>query len=120
MYLEEKKLGPLVETKPESPELKAMRRARALIAKGWTQGAAHRTSWSWGRLRDSYCSLGAIRMATMGNPYITSLSALDLVGALAEAAGTDREGIVGWNDCYPTQTKANVLAAFDRAIASLE
>lgn len=118
MFLEEKKLGPLVETKPESEELTVLRRARALIAGGWTQGAY----MSVGFFGRRYCAVGAIAYSAGLVPGLdTSTPAMtDARRALRTASGMEYyEGIETWND-NPRRTKQEVLAAFDRAIASLE
>jgi hypothetical protein len=91
--------------------------ARELIAKGWTQGANARDLQ--GKIVDEsdeaavcFCVYGAISRAECCDGY--SGSARDL---FADANGVYL--IDAWNDA-PERTKPEVLAAFQKAIDSLE
>ena len=96
--------------------LQVLKRARALIRKGWTQGAMRRfnrkgepVAWcSYGALCDSLPELG-----------VSSHEALARVAGAAyasiERAMGGKNSMVAWND-HPGRTKAQVLRAFDKAI----
>ncbi len=92
--------------------------ARALIADeaNWGQGAAIRNKNG----RHAYCSIGAICVAS-GADYVTGYCNIDTMSAMHRAidglaAALPHDAITDFND---THTHAEVLAAFDRAIASL-
>lgn len=80
--------------------------ARALIARGWVQGIYEL------RTDDGlkFCALGAIHGAESYNPGDSRDAQLTFRNAIPLP-------IVPWNDT-PGRTQAEVLAAFDRAIAS--
>jgi len=86
-----------------------LRKAKGLIRKhGWVQRV-------FGNSETGYCVMGAIRRAS---------PALGVGGrdAFANALPSHMRGIVGptaWNDA-PRRTKAEVLRAFDKAIALAE
>ncbi len=94
--------------------LDILRSARALVARGWTQGAfARDASGNAVRPKDPcairWCADGAVRSV---DPYPSAaLAAMDRVLAPCD--------FVNWNDC-PGRTQAEVLGAFDRAIESEE
>ena len=99
-----------------------LKRARAKIAQGWTQGAA-------ARLRDgtaagsadpdaaSWCAMGAIYCSAVEMlPYNEAMCAdAAAFGALGRSLGFP--SIPEWNDAEG-RTKAEVLAAFDAAISA--
>ena len=134
--------------KPRTPKertVATLKTARALVAERWFKGAYF--GWKHGRAR--CCALGAIGLATVSveeSPkaleallkkmdaaaYADAAAAADAAGnpvhyrkradgyrvgpILRECAG---EPIPSWNDA-PERTKADVLAAFDCAIAKAE
>lgn len=83
--------------------------ARELIRQGWTKGRSHRRVFG----RDCYCAGGAIGVvgAAVRDPALRKEVATRLRRAMSPAG----YGIAEWNDA-PERTKAEVLAAFDRAI----
>ena len=83
--------------------------ARALLAKGWMQGDWHNGDVV--RLPTRWCSIGAIEWAGGGTAESSAKR------ALWRAVGT--ACISDWNDA-PGRTQAEVLEAFDRAIALCE
>ena len=91
-------------------------KARALIAKGWCQGAVSRSGDGTevphlSDLACSWCIVGAV--CAVGK---TSAPALD---ALRRVTGVRNGYLDNWNDA-PERTQADVLAAFDETIARLE
>jgi hypothetical protein len=89
--------------------------ARELIAKGWTQLAyAKKANGDVTDDRDGsgvcFCALGAIRRAS--GSYTDCQPAAGVFRAAIGSAFID-----GWNDA-PGRTQAEVLEAFDRAIAA--
>jgi hypothetical protein len=88
--------------------------ARELIARGWAQkhlatDAFGRKVLPWEPAAECWCSYGAIAFAVGDGVGIAS--------ACAELRSAIGHGdIVPWNDA-PERTQAEVLAAFDRAIA---
>lgn len=99
-----------------------LRAARALIERGWTQKVYAR-----GKCREvpydsksavCYCAMGAI--AAVNGMYPTStLTGVDQLDAAIGAPREDEAEILIWNDA-PERTKAEVLAAFDKAIQLAE
>lgn len=99
-----------------------LRKARALVKKGWCQGASARNSDGKPLHSDhpdavSYCAMGAIRAAgvSVGFPYGPIEGA-----ALALCDAESLQGIheIGaWNDSQ-LMRQADVIDAFDRAIAA--
>lgn len=105
-----------------APTVKAkLIEARALIAKGWVQGTnavkadGEVVAYSDPRATH-FCTRGAIDRATNGKYDISFRCVETLYDAL------DRSelcvGISGYNDA-PARTQTEVLALFDKAIASL-
>lgn len=95
-----------------------LRQARKLIKNGWTQGV-------WNE-HNCYCTLGAIRTATgVHKPGASAMKhdcsqpdydlCWDVEEFLRTKTGLDNP--IPWND-ENRRTKADVLAAFDKAIAS--
>lgn len=80
--------------------------ARTLIAEGWTQGEY----WTVIDGCKCYCPIGALTFASDGYP-----AAFTAAWQLLSRAINDKF-LVRWND-RPERTQAEVLAAFDRAIA---
>lgn len=97
-----------------------LKRARALVERGWCQGTYSRDERGVASLSKSqdcsWCSVGALDTAA-GSDSDKYLAAYDEL-ATAITPGGD-VGVVKWNDA-PGRTQAEVLAMFDRAIASLE
>ncbi len=94
--------------------LETLKQARALIAKGWTQGAMARDKWgvresAWSPCAASFCAIGAVRRACGPAHEIR-----DGTRALEERCKIPLED---FNDSH---TQAEVLALFDRTIAELE
>lgn len=97
-----------------------LRVARGYVADGWTQGELARdgeriSRMPWDPRACSFCMRGAV---------VKAVGSIEIRGdagvahkALCDAIGSKR--IPKWNDAA-NRTKAEVLAAFDRAIASLE
>jgi hypothetical protein len=89
------------EAKPVNQTKLVLQKARDLIEKGWCQNAT--------QIGESYCMMGAIASVTdVWSPSINVLG-----------KAIDTPSIVGWNDTSG-RTQAEVLAAFDKAIASLD
>lgn len=85
---------------------KTLIKARALIEQGWTQGAMERGVPG----SMSYCVVGALRKA---KDYRSCFGVERTVFYRANSLRTDIES---WNDSR-VRTKAQVLEAFDKAIA---
>jgi hypothetical protein len=91
-----------------------LREARALIELGWTQDAYSRDAEGHDNMCAGsdpvcWCAVGA--MAETGSGGLCEMyfrRAIDWPG-----------GIISWND-HPDRTKADVLAAFDKAIELAE
>lgn len=109
--------------------LEILRAARAKVEQGWTQGARAATD---GREEVSplspfatcFCSLGAIdAVCRLDFAFMVDEYARNAYAQLRRAAcgdeGTWPGGLSNWNDT-PGRTKAEVLDAFDRAIAAAE
>jgi hypothetical protein len=93
-----------------------LREARALIAKGWTQGTfrASRPSESV-----CYCLYGAINKAVLGYADADCSATFEYEEFLGKAIGREPLDLANWND-DPERTQAEVLAAFDKAIELAE
>ena len=96
-----------------------LKNARALVARGWCQG--HYAERENGETCDlvsgeavRWCAEGAIHNATFGAKHWIWREVND---AFCKASDTDH--IPSFNDA-PGRTQADVLAAFDRAIAAAE
>lgn len=94
-----------------------LRAARALVAKEWTRRASARDSAGIACAANdegarSWCMVGALAVVTHGAlEYATE--------AVADVLGMERSAdhrISDWNDA-PGRTQADVIAAFDAAIA---
>lgn len=99
-----------------------LRAARALVEKGWTQGAYGRlesgeNTFAWDANVVCWCPVGAIQKATIERDRDDD-QALDAFAAALVEYDKDA-GPEGWNDA-PGRTQAEVLAAFDRAIELAE
>ncbi len=93
--------------------LQCLRKARALVRKGWTQGviavsANHRPVGACSVDACYWCAYGSI-IAAAGPHWNAFEESRD---ALAVVIG---KPMFQWND-HASRTKAQVLAAFDRAI----
>lgn len=87
-----------------------LKAARALVTEGWTQFSSRAVIDG----QDCYCVMGALNSAAR------TLGAMDAVHlAIQRALGIIGTGAVTtWNDA-PGRTQAEVLAAFDKAIAEV-
>ena len=90
-----------------------LRRARDLVAAGWTQGAKVRIDADGGH---AYCMMGALEV-TAGRGVAVMQSTE--YGRLRAAAGVEEGGLSTWND-RPETTQAMVLEAYATAIAAEE
>lgn len=103
--------------RPGLTTVEVLRKARELVAKGWTQGwfaksaANRRVTWTSPKAC-KFCAVGAIYAAANGAPVT------DAIRALSAAAGCGFLGIPHWNDNLAT--KRDVLSAYRRAIAAAE
>ena len=98
---------------------KVLRDARALLAKrgGWGQGNFAYNSLGFPEMIGSshavcFCSMGAIKKVAPTNDDAQN-------ACLAVANTLAGRNIIDWND-QPGRRKAQVLAAFDNAIAACE
>lgn len=103
-------------------------RARGLIEQGWCQGVGARDArghevGALMREACSWCTLGALsRALDLSNTDAYGVDYTRAREAIADAIGRDCDGgraIAVWND-HRERTQADVLAAFDRAIAACE
>jgi hypothetical protein len=93
-----------------------LREARALIERGWTQGANARDEMGDRLFVDTdeavcFCMMGAIIAAVPPDQLLAAEH-------LLKRAVND-EGVEYWNDA-PERTQSEVLAAFDKAIELAE
>lgn len=90
--------------------LQVLRAARELlVTAGWCQ---------LGYTRDGcFCSEGAINRVTSGFAHVGNLAGRDAKSALESVVGRPPGMLIPWND-RRDRTQADVLAAFDRAIAA--
>lgn len=98
-------------------------KARDYIERGWSQGhyartAAGRQTDEDDALAASWCPLGAIMMAAPDSVRLRD-DAGDALCVAIGAEGKSGSTIPEWNDAAE-RTQADVLAAFDRAIANCE
>jgi hypothetical protein len=98
-------------------------RAKIEAPERWTQGAYAKTAKRNKADPNSpratcWCILGAVAAVTGDNPNRPDRA---ISSGLAAAAGVDayNECVIEWNDA-PGRTHAEVLAAFDRAIAAAD
>ena len=107
--------------------LDVLRRARELLSEpqGWTQGTFARDirGRRAASARDAvcWCAIGALLRATdvsIRADAVAAVAALVHHGIGITAPDSSR-ALVAWNDC-PERTHAEVLEAFDRAIAAEE
>jgi hypothetical protein len=92
-----------------------LREARVCVAGRWIQG-------TYADDCGGVCIYGALQKAVLGEPDDDWTANEELTAAeslLADAIGTDRLLLSYWND-QPERTKAEVLAAFDKAIELAE
>jgi len=101
-----------------TPDLQILLRARELVAAGWTQGESARDAGGKKISPFSYkavcfCALGATHRAEEELGATTAIwdSAIRKLHPF-----TEKWNVAGWNDT-PGRTQADVLAAFDAAIA---
>lgn len=97
-----------------------LRKARALVEKGWTQRAMARDE---SRRRVNAVDPTACRWCAVGSVVSVTAARFDaryakLIYAVKHAAGAAFT-LASWNDA-PCRTQAEVLAAFDRAIELAE
>jgi len=105
--------------------LEILRSARARIEKpgSWTQGTERRDElgnavFLRGVKFQSCCAVGAIRFAAGEDAY-ARFGEASASAAMIFRYANGIESIPTWND-FPWRTHADVLAAFDRAIACAE
>jgi len=107
-----------------------LREARALIERGWTQGADARDLYGDEcspneEEAECYCANGAICRAFYAASFTDRREQIHIAeGLLNTAIGQEPGGplhwpYIDWNDA-PERTQAEVLAAFDRAIEIAE
>lgn len=95
--------------------LDLLREGRERVARGWTQGAyardaAGRSVYAWTPEACAWCALGAMRgVGRSGAEYDEARATLERL--------TPARSVSSFNDA-PTTTQADVLALFDRAIAT--
>lgn len=94
-----------------------LRKARALIEQGWSQGCGAKDANGFpvstsSQEATSYCAIGALEAA--GDLSFGHWRALE-----ALRAGLPEASITGWNDARD-RTKEEVLDLYDRVIAGLE
>ena len=104
---------------PQTPTL--LRKARALVLQGWTQGHGAKTHDGRPTMTHlteatSFCTIGAaMRVFTRGNyRYPVYAAATDLLCRGAGVSGFPE--LTVWND-HPDRTQADVLDLYTRAIA---
>lgn len=85
--------------------VKRLRKARALVVRGWWQGAWSNFAERPDGNPDCFCAWGALAEAGLRD-YVT------------EYPDGETVGLVTWND-RPGRTKAEVVAMFDNSIAAL-
>lgn len=101
--------------------------ARARVARGWTQGAYARDaqgrelSCSWHPDTECMCAVGAILASRGRASEACAVDALlaSILDQIPFQSDLPMTRIIRWNDA-PSRTQADVLAAFDRAIAALQ
>lgn len=100
------------------PVLATLTAARALLTPpgSWCQGSARDVVGSRVVARCSFAaiSFAAISVALSSEAELAIFDVLATFGAIGEVA--EFSSVVGWND-YPGRTHADVLTAFDQAIA---
>jgi len=94
-------------------------KARELVEKGWTKGAMARNKYRHRVQFDSlcavkFCAIGAISRSAKDRP--SDQEKLDISARKAIRKINELDSISVFNDSDDT-TKADVLAAFDKAIA---
>jgi hypothetical protein len=99
-----------------------LRKARALIERGWTQGQYARGEQGSGidflkRKAVCFCAAGAIGAANKQWPN-SQLPGMKYL-SLAVGGDGDEPDVLHWNDA-PERSQAEVIAAFDKAIALAE
>jgi hypothetical protein len=95
-----------------------LRRARALIAKGWTQYRYEEVKkLSNGELQVCYCTMGALHQATettLTKPQFSQCFRL-VIKAISQFTRQPDYGVGNWND-MPHRRHGQVLKMFDVAI----
>lgn len=123
--------------------LEILKCARELAATGhWTKGTIHMKAWSRVETTtmepiDTYCMVGLVAKCAMGDHWVNTHSSTADCRTLPEATalgrllydyppmrheypwGNDEADYVGFNDA-PYVTEADIIAAFDYAIAKAE
>lgn len=119
--------------------LRALKEARGLVERGWTQGVTARDRhgegcWAHSPLAAQWCAVGAASAATYDDPVddgrTTFSAVLDaLTGALGDLWDVEKkefappwfavEVLSKWNDS-PGRSKNEVLRLYDRAIELCE
>ncbi len=101
----------------KNPTLAVLRKARALVAKGWTRFHFARNKYGhpvnvYGPAACRFCAAGSIVRVTRNDIAARDCAIKVLSGVVAGGTAP------AFND-HPGTTKADVLSAFDRAIASV-
>ena len=108
-------------------KIETLRAARELVAQGWCQGDASKTT---NGVEDRWCAVGALNKVlwTQGNDLSVSASATDLAirdevylllqVKLPEKHKADFRGVATFNDDEET-TQQDVLDLYDKALADL-
>jgi hypothetical protein len=97
-----------------------LREARALIERGWTQKAPARSVGGievWGGAASAVCWCTFAAVCTSGHDISFTSCMLNAFRAANDIHAD--QSITDWNDA-PERTQAEVLAAFDKAIALAE
>lgn len=91
--------------------VEVLRDARELLATaGWGQGSFI----GWG---GCYCAAGACNQAASGFATVKNQASANAQAAVERVVGVTPGHLMTWNDNY-RRTQADVVAAFDRAIAA--
>jgi hypothetical protein len=100
-----------------SSVVEVLTKARALVERGWTQRASARNERgeivpTTSDAACTWCALGALSVCGLDGSWVPAAAALAVANF-----GTSDAHIPTWNDA-PERTQAEVVAAFDRAIAA--
>ena len=101
-------------------EVDALSKARELVASGWTQGEAARSSDGEAVLPYSpaacaWCMLGSLQAVGAPDAALELLFEAAVAKSLGMTAGRRAKILAAWND-DADRTKEEVQAAFDKAI----
>ena len=106
---------PTIRLEPDPAIIATLVAARDIVSRGWCRKHYQRCGWrTW--FRQQYCALGAIMEAAGNDDAIVGAGRRFAAANGMESIWLYRHAIPLWNDA-PNRTKAEVVAAFDRAIA---